>query len=147
VNGDTLNEANETFLVNLSSPVNAALTDGQGVGTINKIGRAPCREREEVSVTEGNSGKVNAVFTVSLSQTSGQTVTVNYATADGTATAGADYVAASVTLTLATGSETQTIVVAVNGDTLNEANETFLVNLSSQVNAALTDGQGVGTIN
>src|SRR5439155_6862973 len=83
------------------------------------------------------SGTADAVFTVILSTASGQTVTVNYSTADGTAAAGADYVAASGTLTFPPGSTTQTIVVTVNGDTLNEANETFFVKLSSQVNAAL----------
>src|SRR5436309_6619264 len=110
---------------------------------INNDDPVPSLAINDVAVTEGNSGTVNAVFTVSLSPASGQTVTVNYATADGTATAGADYVAASGTLTFPPGSATQTIIVSVNGDTLNEANETFFVNLSSQVNAALTDGQGV----
>src|SRR5437667_35231 len=137
VNGDTLNEANETFLVNLSSQVNAALTDGQGVGTINNDDPLPSLAINDVAVTEGNSGTVNAVFTVSLSPTSGQTVTVNYATADGTATAGADYVAASGTLTFPPGSATQTIIVTVIGYTLIFRSETFFVNLSSQANAAL----------
>src|SRR5438093_331159 len=127
--------------------VNAALTDGQVVGTINNDDPIPSLAINDVTVTEGNSGTVNAVFTVSLSPTSGQTVTVNYATADGTATAGADYVAASGTLTFPPGSATQTIVVSVNGDTLNEATETFFVNLSSSINATLMDGQGMGMIN
>src|SRR5205823_10911094 len=88
-----------------------------------------------------------AVFTVSLSPASGQTVTVNYSIPTRRSSDLADYVAASGTLTFPPGSTTQTIVVTVNGDTLNEANETFFVKLSSQVNAALTDDQGVGAIN
>ena len=83
-----------------------------------------------MTVTEGNSGTANATFTVSLSAASGQTVTVNYATADGTAVAPGDYTAGSGTLTFTPGVTTQTITVPVNGDTLGEANETFFVNLS-----------------
>ena len=83
-----------------------------------------------MTVTEGNSGTVNAAFTVSLSAASGQTVTVNYATANGTAVAPGDYTAASGTLTFTPGVTTQTLTVPVNGDTLNEPNETFFVNLS-----------------
>jgi Calx-beta domain len=100
-----------------------------------------------VTVTEGNTGTVNATFTVSLSAASSQTVTVHYATADGSATtAGGDYQATSGTLTFAPGETRQTITVPVNGDRLGEPNETFVVNLSSPTNATIADGQGVGTI-
>src|SRR5204863_5816284 len=101
---------------------------------------------DNVSVTEGNTGTTNAVFTVTLSAASSQTVTVDFATADGTATAGSDYVANSGTLTFNSGDITKTITVVVNGDTLNETNETFFVNLSNAVNATIADGQGLGTI-
>jgi hypothetical protein len=101
----------------------------------------------DASVTEGNSGSVNASFTVSLSAASSQPVSVTYATADGTATAGSDYVAVPPTvLTFNPGETSKTITVAVLGDTISEGNETFLVNLSNPVNAAIADGQGVGTI-
>ena len=99
-----------------------------------------------MTVTEGNSGTVNATFTVSLSTASGQTVTVNYATADGTAVAPGDYTAGSGTLTFNPGATTQTLNVPVIGDTLNEPNETFFVNLSAPSNATILDGQGQGTI-
>jgi hypothetical protein len=88
---------------------------------------------------------VNAVFTVTLSAASGQAVTVAYATADQTATSN-DYTATTGTLTFAAGTTTQTITVAVTGDTLDEASETFLVNLSNATNATLADSQAVGTI-
>jgi len=79
---------------------------------------------------------------------SGQTVTVGYATADGTATtADGDYVAASGTLTFAPGVTTQPVSVTVNGDLKYEANETLTVNLSAPTHATLSDSQGVGTIN
>jgi hypothetical protein len=80
--GDTIDEANETFFVNLLSPVNATITDGQGVGTITNDDVAPSLAISDVTVAEGNAGITNAVFTVSLSNPSGQAVTVDFATAD-----------------------------------------------------------------
>src|SRR5712691_4372454 len=68
------------------------------------------------------------------------------ATANGTASAPSDYLANSGTLTFAAGQTTKTITIVVNGDTLNEADETFFVNLSNAVNATINDGQGIVTI-
>ena len=83
---------------------------------------------------------------VSLSAASAQTVTVGYATADGTATAPADYSPASGTLTFSPGQTSKTIQVRVYGDRTAEADETFFVNLSNASGATIGDGQGVGTI-
>ncbi len=146
VRGDTLPEANETFTVNLSAPANASIADGQGLGTINDDDAAPTLSVNDTSVTEGNSGTVNAAFTVSLSAASGQTVTVHYATADGTATQPGDYTATSGDLTFAPGDISKPVNVTVQGDTLVEGNETFSVVLSAPVNATIGDGTGVGTI-
>ena len=99
-----------------------------------------------VTQAEGNSGTTPFTFTVTLSRASTSTVTVNYATANGTATAGGDYVAEVGTLTFAPGQTSKTLTVNVIGDTNQEANETFFVNLSSPVGATLLDGQGLGTI-
>jgi hypothetical protein len=73
-------------------------------------------------------------------------VTVTYATADGTASAGSDYNTATGTLTFTPGSSTRTITVAVRSDAVAEPAETFLVNLTNPVNADFADDQGVGTI-
>ena len=100
----------------------------------------------DVTVTEGNGGTTAAVFTVSLSPASAQTATVNFATADGTATAGQDYVGGSGTVTFPPGSTTQPVSVSVLGDVAVEGDETFLVNLSGAVNANVVDPQGLGTI-
>src|SRR5262245_6107269 len=100
----------------------------------------------DVTVVEGNTGTRVATFTVILSAPSNQPVTVSYATADGNATGGSDYQAASGTLTIPTGQTTGTITVLVNGDRIGEANETFFVNLSSPTNATIGDSQGLGTI-
>jgi len=77
----------------------------------------------------------------------GTNVTFDIATANGTATAGSDYVAQSLTgQTISAGSSTYSFTVLVNGDTLNEANETFFVNVTNVTNATVADGQGQGTI-
>src|SRR5262249_53359772 len=74
--------------------------------------------------------------------------TVDYKTADGTATAGSDYVAIDTqTLSFNTNDTSQTVSVTINGDTTYEPDETFFVNLSNATNGAvITDSQGVGTI-
>ena len=146
VNGDTLNEPTETFFTNVTSVVNAVVVDGQGVGTIVNDDPLPSISINDVTVLEGNAGSANAVFTVSLSAASGQTVTVNYATADGTATAPADYTSSSGTVNFAPGQTVRTIGVPVIGETVPEANETYFVNLSGATNATIADNQGVGTI-
>jgi Calx-beta domain len=105
---------------------------------------SPSISIEDVVVSEGNSGIRTATFMVKLSAATAQTVTVAYATGNGTATGGSDYISASGTLTFAPGTTTRPISVTINGDTLDEANETFFVNLSSPTNATLSDGQGAG---
>ncbi len=144
--GDTLDEPNETFVVNLSGAVNATVADAQGQGTITDNDATPSLTINNVTVTEGNTGSVNATFTVALSAASGQIVSVNYATANGTAVAPADYTAQSGTVNFPAGSTSQTVSIAVLGDTLDEVNETFVVNLSAAANATISDSQGLATI-
>jgi hypothetical protein len=100
----------------------------------------------DVARAEGHRGLTQFTVTVSLSSASNRAVTCAYATADGTATAGSDYQAASGTLIIPAGLTTGTITVLVNGDRAGEANETFVVNLSGATSATIADGQGVGTI-
>jgi hypothetical protein len=109
-------------------------------------GVPPAVTINDVTVSEGNTGTTNATFTVTLSAPSSQTVTVQYATGDGSATPGGDYQSASGTLTFAPGETSKTISVRILGDRLPEPNETFFVNLSSPINAAIADGQGAGAI-
>src|SRR5262249_27389221 len=142
VNGDRLRESNKTFLVNLGNPNYGGIADGQGQGTT--VDDDPRITINDVTTTEGNSGTMAFAFTVSLSVAYDVPVTVNYATANGTATAGSDYQADSGTLTIPAGQTSGTITVLVNGDRLAESNETFAINLSSPTNAASAHGQGVG---
>jgi hypothetical protein len=147
VNGDTLDETNETFFVNLSGATNAVVLDSQGQGTITDDDPTPTLSINDVSHDEGNAGDTTQfVFNVSLSAASGQTVTVNYATADNSASSSSDYQSTSGALTFNPGDTAKTVTVLVNGDTTFEPNETFSVNLSGAANATISDAQGVGTI-
>jgi Ca2+-binding RTX toxin-like protein len=89
------------------------------------------------TIVEGLTTPQNASYTVTLSQASNQTVSVNYATANGTATAASDYTATIGTLTFAPGVTTQVINIPILNDSLNEADETFTLTLSSPTNATL----------
>jgi hypothetical protein len=144
--GDTLDETNETFNVQLSNAVNASIDDPLGVATINDNDPQPSLRIDDITATEGDTGTSIATFTLSLSAASGQTVTVNYTTSNGTAKAGSDYLPTSGTLTFLPGATQATIVVAIVGDTVRERTETFTMKLSRASNASIADGTGQCTI-
>jgi hypothetical protein len=100
----------------------------------------------DVSVAEGNSGTTSATFTVSLSAASASTVTVNYGTVSGTATAGTDFTPTSGTLTFAPGETSKSVTVPVIGNTTFEPNKDFFLTLGSASNAVIADSVGQGTI-
>jgi hypothetical protein len=107
----------------------------------------PALSISDVALAEGNLGQTAFVFTVTLSQASSGQVSVRYATANGSATAGdGDFVGKSGTLTFAPGETTKTITVLVNGDKKREPSEQFYVNLSQARNATIADARGIGTI-
>ena len=144
--GDLTDENDEGYVVNLSGAVNATIADTQGAGSVVNDDTPPTISIDDVSLTEGNSGTANMTFTASLSAASGKTVTVGYATADGTAVVGTDYNAAAGTVTFTAGQTTRPVTVAIRGDALDEFDETLAVNLSGPTNATIADSQGVGTI-
>jgi uncharacterized repeat protein (TIGR01451 family) len=146
--GDTLYESDESFFVNLSAPVNATLARAQGLCTILNDDAPPSLTVSNATVLEGDAGTTTALFVVRLSATVGAAVSVDFFTSDGTATAGSDYVTNSGTVTFASGTSnlTQTISVAVNGDTLGEPTEFFFLNLTNAAGATLAVSQAVGTI-
>jgi len=149
VKGDTIREPDERFFVRLTNATNAIITDSQGVGLIDNddIPALPSLRINDASLVEGHSGIKRLVFTVSLSVASTRFVTVNYATADGTATvADRDYWARRGTLFFAPGQTSKTVTVLIMGDRRVEENETFFVNLSKATNATFADSQGQGTI-
>jgi hypothetical protein len=121
------------------------------VNTGQSFGAAPPTvSTADASIAEGNSGTTLLTFTVTRSDANTD-FTVDYTTADGTATSPSDYVAASNTLHFTFGGAlTQQISITINGDTTQEPNETFTVNLSNLQNTvgntAIADGSAVGTI-
>ncbi len=101
---------------------------------------------DDVSAVEGNSGTTMLSFPVTLSAASTETVSVSYATSNGTATVPADYTAASGTLKFSPGETSKAIQVAAVGDSTFEPDETFAVALSNAVNATISVGSATGTI-
>jgi hypothetical protein len=106
----------------------------------------PALSIADAAVMEGNTGTKVLRFTVRLSAAAAANVTVSLATANGTAFAGSDYVAASGSLTFTPGQTARTFDVTLNGDRTKEANETFQVVLSNPVGATIADASAKGTI-
>ena len=137
-------EDDETFLVSLDPPTNAALGDAVAVGTIRDDDALP-----RITITDARpvrEGSGPAVFTVRLNRSSTEVVTVDYATSDGTAAAGDDYDAAEGSLSIPVGLTTGEISVAVVDDDITEVAETFDVTLSNPGNAVIAEGAATATI-
>jgi Calx-beta domain len=98
-------------------------------------------------VVEGNSGTTQATFVVALSGPSAQSVSFSFATSNGTATAGSDYVATTGAASFAPGEVEKPVVVLVNGDTVDETQETFFLDISNVQNATVSSNRGNGFIN
>src|SRR6185295_4603472 len=100
----------------------------------------------DARVTETDAGTVQAVFPVTLSCPADHPATVSYATTDGTAAAGADYLAVSGTLTFQPGETSKSVSVSVLGENVGEADETFFVDLADPAGGDTRYERGVGTI-
>ena len=155
VAGDTRLEPDETFFVDLSSPVNATISQGRGVGTIQNDDSGPTFSINNVTMAEGNGATTNFTFTVTKTGTTGERARVDFATANGTTNpalgGGAcggpeDYVSQTGTVQFTPAETTKTVTVAVCGGVKPELDDTFFVNLSNAVNASISSGQGIGTI-
>ncbi len=144
--GDALFESDETFFVNLRTPIKAKIAKSQATATILNDDATPTVAIAGSSLTEGDSGTTVASFPITLSAPSGKAATVHYATSDGTATAGEDYQATSGDLTIPPGVTTAAVTVPVTGDTSIEPNEIFTVTLSDPIDANLGTAAATGTI-
>jgi Ca2+-binding RTX toxin-like protein len=144
--GDTIDEIDETFTLSLTDTVGAPVGDGDATVTIANDDTAPALSAGNATVTEGNAGPTTATAAISLDAVSGKVVTVNYMTADGSATAPSDYATNSGSLTFAPGETVKNVGIAVNGDGDVEPNEIFGVALGAPVNASLAGASGTITI-
>ncbi|TMK13388.1 MAG: hypothetical protein E6G63_10290, partial [Actinobacteria bacterium] len=150
INGDATAETNETFTVNISNPQPATgivIDTPSATQTIMDDDSSASFSIGDVSAAEGNVGSSTFSFAVTKTGTTAFTTSVDFATADGTATvADGDFAATSGTLSFLPGDTSKTVDVTVYGDTKHEADETFTVDLSGAVNATISDNQGLGTI-
>jgi hypothetical protein len=143
VQGDALDEASETFRLDISG--SAEIVPGGGTATIADDDPTPTLSvTDSAPVAEG--AGAHASFVVRLSAASGRDVSVGYATANGSATAGSDYVASSGTLVLAAGSTQAGVDVGLLDDGVAEPTETFELRLGSAGAATIGDGVATGTI-
>jgi hypothetical protein len=145
--GDNKFEPDEAFVVQLSSPTNATLDDGEAQGTIRNDDGEPRISINDVSLAEGTGGPTAFVFTLTLSNPSSQDLLVQADPAPGTATAIEDYQAISGFAHFPAGSTTAQVTIQVSGDDKFETDETFFVNLSNaSPGSVIDDSQGIGTI-
>ena len=143
---DVIDEPDETLFLNLANPTGGVLVDAQAVGTILDQDPPPDLSVADPSVLEGNQGQHSLAFVPTLSLPSGKTITLDYATGGGTATAGSDYLAAAGSLTFPPGTTALPVDVPVLGDLLNEGDETLGLSLTNAVDVNLPLVPVTGTI-
>ncbi|NCS26603.1 MAG: endo-1,3-1,4-beta-glycanase ExsH [Microcystis aeruginosa BS13-02] len=141
---DTTVEPNETVILTLAAGTGYTVGTTTAVtGTINNDDFSQL-SINNITVVEGQDN--NATLTVTVNNPNPQPITVNYTTAPVNATANVDYTSKTGTITIAANTSTATISIPILNDNLNEANETFAINLSNPVNATLTNNKGIVTI-
>ncbi|MEA5579672.1 S8 family serine peptidase [Anabaena sp. UHCC 0451] len=138
---DTIIESDETVALTLAAGKGYTIgTTTEVTGTIINDDVAPFTTislSADQTIVEGRTSRQNLIYKVALSNTSTQPITVQYATADGTAIAGLDYISKTGTLTFKPGVKTQNIIIPILNDAINEADETFTLTLTSPINASL----------
>lgn len=149
VAGDALDEADESFIVTLSNPVGAELSNpiaAAGLIRNDELALMPLVSIAGAQANESSAGAVEVSFTLTLAEAATAPVSVLATTTDGSAMAGSDYVAKSEPVVFAPGETSKLFTVTILNDTTLENNEQFLVALSDPVNAALAATSATATI-
>lgn len=146
VNGDALNEPDEEFFVNIANVTGAFVNGSQGSGVIVNDDPVPSVSINGFSVVEGNSGATVRNFVITLDAPSGQPVSIDAATANGTAIAGTDYNATAAPFEFQPGETTKSFPVTILGDTTPESDESFTAVLSGALNVTIATGTATATI-
>ncbi|MEX0281996.1 MAG: Calx-beta domain-containing protein [Arenibacterium sp.] len=153
--GDFINESDENFTLELSSPQNAVLAGGESRLSATGVIRDDDGDANNLALfvtdprlVEGNIGTKQAVFEVTLSRPLDQDITLNYATIDGTARAGQDYTAKNGSITFKAGQTIAAVAVDVSGDFARETNETFSLSVTPNgfIQNGTEDSIGIATI-
>ena len=145
ITDDAVDDGGETLTLTLSSASGADLGDAEATGTIrNTEPESSGLSVADAEATEEEDAALD--FVVTLDPAATATVTVDYATADGTATAGSDYTATSGTLTFQPGDTEKTVSVPITDDAVDDGGETLTLTLSSASGADLDDAEATGTI-
>ena len=145
ITDDLLDEDDESFFVRLTEAVNSDLVDGEGAGTITDDDPLPALSIADVRFAERN-GLRPVLFSVTLGEASGRTVSVNYVVGPGSATPGTEFREKAGTLTFPPGATRRRLLVWTRGDRLDEADEDFVIDLGRAVNATIATPRARGTI-
>lgn len=145
VNSDFLVESEENFFINLSNPTNVTIADGQGIGTIfddDNPGKL------QFSASSSSVSEAAGAATIFVSRTNGSagTVTVDYTTSNGTATAGSDYQSVSGTLTFTDGQTSASFNIPILQDSAGEADESVFITLINPLGGATLNNPSTRTL-
>ena len=143
---DAINEATENFTLTLSNPSGATVGTAQTTITITDNDLASLPTLSLPTAISVNENGVTASITVTLSSASASNVTVNYSTANGTATAGTDYANTSGTITFLPGETSKVVTIPIIDDAINEATESFTLTLSNPSGATISTAQTTVTV-
>jgi hypothetical protein len=146
---DTLIESTENFFVDLTNPQNASFQgSGSPTATVNIVDDDGGTSTIQFSAAQYSVGEAggSAVLTVTRMGGIGFTVSANYSTSDGTATAGSDYTGTISTVTFAPGEYSKNIAIPITNDSVAESTESFSVSLSNPSNNAALGGQAMASV-
>ena len=131
---DLVADGGETFTVTITSPTGTPIARNTATVTISDI---PVASVSDTTAPEGD----DAVVAVDLSVPSTRTVTLDYTTSAGTATAGSDYTTQSGVLTFTPGDTHRTIHIPILTDRASDDGQTFSVVVSNPVNTVIEIGR------